>query len=492
LADITLVNLNMLYIRYFDTIDREKHVPLGPLYVVSALEKAGFTVDFRDYQLVEAEDPFDSKVMADFLSYPAPVLGISTMTNLLPFTILAMKEFKERHPDVTVILGGVGTKSIESEILKEFPWIDIIVRGEGEITSVELMKCLKNGGDLKKVPGISFRENGSVIENRDQRRIENLDDIDFPAFHKINLRDYRGYGVITSRGCPYPCTFCSVAPIWGLKPYLRSNESIISEMKYLHEKAGVNLFLFQDEFFLASPARALAFSKELQKTGLSVKWKAFGRVDLTNRETMEAMARSGCIELRFGIESGSDKVLRLTKKGFTSEEATKTITEAVQIFPRVDTFFVWGFPFEDMEDFYQSVFQMISFRMMGARILPSLLSLLPQTEIYREYKDKTELEFCEDLFPEYMITGHEISNFINVSIADKYKHIFEFIKKYPGLFPGFFHIDLKSNVFPKLEVLRQYGFYPPDLKRDEDSECCAAHSPDIIDKERSVLSRPGD
>ena len=488
MADITLVNMNMLYIRYFDTIDREKHVPLGPLYVTKALENAGFSVDFRDYQQVDAEDPFDSKVIADFLSDTAPVLGISVMTNLMPFTILALKEFKERNPDVTVVLGGVGTKAIEREVLEEFPWIDVIARGEGEITSVQLLECLKKGGDLRKVPGISFRENGSVFENEEQKRIENLDEISFPAFDKIDLSLYKGYGVITSRGCPYPCTFCSVAPIWGLKPFLRSNESIISEMKYLNEKAGVTLFLFQDEFFLASPQRALSFSEDLKKAGLSVKWKAFGRVDLTNRETMEAMAKSGCIELRFGIESGSDKVLKLTKKGFLSEASTKVITEAVQIFPRVDAFFVWGFPFEEMEDFYQSIFQMISFRMMGARILPSLLSLLPQTEIYRDYKDKVKLEFCEDLFPEYMITGHEISNFINVSIADKYKYIFDFIKKYPRLFPGFFHIDPENNVFPKLEVLRQYGFYPPDLKRDEDVESCGAHSPDIV--ERSVLSRP--
>lgn len=477
--DITIVNLNMLYIRYFDTIDKELHVPLGPLYITSALEKAGFSVDFRDYQLADPEDPFDSKAMADFLSNPAPVLGVSSMTNLLPFTILAMKEFKERYPDVTVVLGGVGTKAIEKMLMEEFPWIDIIVRGEGEITSVELLRCLTSGGDLRKVPGITFRAGEEVIENPEQIRITDIDLIDLPAFHKIDIKKYKGYGVITSRGCPYPCTFCSVAPIWGLKPVIRSNESVISEMKYLHEKAGIKLFLFQDEFFLSSPQRALSFSEDLFKSGLSVKWKAFGRVDLTTRETMEAMAKSGCIELRFGIESGSDKVLKLTKKGFTSEDATRVVTEAVQVFPRVDTFFVWGFPFETMDDFYQSVFQMISFRMMGARILPSLLSLLPQTEIYREYKDKSELEFCEDLFPEYMITGHEISNFINVSISHNHRHIFDFIKKYPYLFPGFFHIDLKNNVFPKLEVLRQYGFYPPDLVRDEESECCAAHSPEI-------------
>ncbi len=477
--DITVVNLNLLYIRYFDTIDRERHVPLGPLYITSALEKAGFSVDFRDYQMVSAEDPFDSKVMADFLENPAPVLGVSAMTNLLPFTILALKEFRKRYPEVTVIIGGVGTKAIEKEVLSSFPWIDIIVRGEGELTSVELLKTLKNGGNLNDIKGITFREKGHIIENPDRERITDLNSSLWPAFHRINLSDYKGYGMVTSRGCPYPCTFCSVAPIWGLTPYFRSDESIISEMKYLHDKSGVKLFLFQDEFFLSSQKRVLSFCKSLKESGLNIKWKAFGRIDLTDRTTMEQMADAGCIEIRFGIESGSDRVLKITKKGFTSEESAKVITEAVQIFPRVDAFFVWGFPFEDMEDFYQSVFQMISFRMMGARILPSLLCLLPQTEIYKEYKDKAALEFCENLFPEYMITGHEVSNYINISISDKYRHIFNFIKKYPHLFPGFFHIDLKNNIFPKLEILRQYGFYPSDLSKETDTESCGAHSPVI-------------
>jgi len=446
LYDITLINLNMLYIRYFDTIDRERHVPLGPLYIATALENAGFAVDFRDYQMVSADDPFDSKVMADFLSDPAPILGVSAMTNLLPFTILALKEFREWHPHIKIILGGVGTKAIEKEILSEFPWIDIIVRGEGEITSVELMKSLKNGGDLTGIKGITYRQKGNVVENPDRPRISDIDSISFPAFNKIDLSMYRGYNMVTSRGCPYPCTFCSVAPIWGLTSYFRSDESIISEMKYLNNKAGVKLFLFQDEFFLSSNKRVKSFCKALKESGLDVKWKVFGRVDLVDRETMDEMVRAGCIEIRFGIESGSDKILQLTRKGFNAEEATEVVSEALQCFPRVDTFFVWGFPFEDMDDFYQSVFQMISYRMMGARILPSLLSLLPQTEIYKEYKDKAELQFCEDLFPEYMITGHEISNFINVSISEKHKYIFDFIKSYPHLFPGFFHINLKDNV----------------------------------------------
>ncbi|MGA2499013.1 MAG: cobalamin-dependent protein, partial [Tepidisphaeraceae bacterium] len=115
---LTLVNLNLLFMRYGQEIERERHVPLGCLYLVSVLEQAGFTVDFRDYQLEDSDDPFDMERFLAFMDNPAPIIGLSCMANLLPFTILAMKAIKDRYPDRHLILGGVGSKSVESLILE--------------------------------------------------------------------------------------------------------------------------------------------------------------------------------------------------------------------------------------------------------------------------------------------------------------------------------------------------------------------------------------
>jgi anaerobic magnesium-protoporphyrin IX monomethyl ester cyclase len=487
MADITLVNANMLYVRYLDSVEREYHVPLGPLYLTKALEDAGYDVDFRDYQRVESDDPFQSGTIADFMADPAPVVGVSCMTNLLPFAILGLKEFKERHPDTLVVLGGVAPMSIEEKLLQRFPWIDVISRGEGERTIVALMRAVEDGRPLDEVPGIFFRRNGEIVRTPAPERITDLDSLGFPAFHKVDLSAYDGYGMVTSRGCPYPCTFCSVAPIWGHTPYFRSNESIIAEMQFLHREAGTNLFLFQDEFFVSSKQRVVSFCEALERSGLDVMWKAFGRIDLTDRETMQAMERTGCVELRYGVESGSDRVLEKTKKGFTAAEAVEVVGEAVGIFRRVDAFYVWGFPFETMEDFHQSLFQMIAFRMQGARILPSLLCLLPQTEIYREEGLADRLEFCRELFPEYMITGHEISHSGRVSAAPEHAYLFDFIEQHPDLFPGFFHVDLENNIFPKLKMLQEFGFYPAD-EAPTDPESCGAHSPRVAGPQERMLT----
>jgi anaerobic magnesium-protoporphyrin IX monomethyl ester cyclase len=474
-ADITLVNLNMLLIRYGEGVERECHLPLGPLYLTRALENAGFSVDFRDYQMVKADEPFDVEAFLAFLADPAPVIGLSCMANLLPFTVLAARALKARYGDRTIVLGGVGPTAVEEKVLRRFPWIDVIARGEGEITGPELMRALNGAGDLSAVAGLSYRENGNIRHTPNRYRIRNLDDIPFPAFERIDLQRYDAYGMMTSRGCPYPCTFCSVAPIWNHESFSRSPHNIVQEMEHLHREAGVNLFLFQDEFFVSGKRQVLDFCRELEKSGLDIKWKAFGRVNLTDVEMMKAMAGCGCVELRFGIESGLPATAGLDH-----------IPRAIEIVPRVDVFYMWGFPFETMEDFNQTLFQMVSFRMMGARILPSVLSLLPQTEIYRELLPDTRLEFCPHLLPEFVFTGHEVLRGGTVEIPERHRPYFDLVMENPDIFPGFFLADIEGNILPKLELLRQFGFYlQPEQPEpaEPNTESCGAHSPRIAPQE---------
>lgn len=486
--DITLLNLNLLYVRYLDAVDRELHVPLGCLYLTRAIEDAGFKVDFRDYQLNDFPDPFEVPRMIEFLGKTSNVVGFSCMANLLPFTILAMQEFKRLFPDKFLILGGVGPKSVEEKIMQRFPWVDCISVGEGEKTGPELIRALKTGSDLKKVNGLVIRDlDGSIMRTAPRERISDLDQQPFPAFDKIDLSKYQGYGILSSRGCPYPCTFCSVAPVWDHHSTFRSNDAIIAEMKMLHEKAGVKMFLFQDEYFVSTKSRILDFCSKLKKSGLKVYWKSFGRIDLTDTEMMKAMAEAGCVELRFGIESGSDRILKLVKKGFSAANAVEIISQAQKIFPRVDAFYVWGFPFETLEDFHQTVFQMVMFRMMGVRILPSLLCLLPQTELFKENSELYSLDFCPELFPEYMITGHEVSTSGKFKISQNHEDKYSFIKANPDIFPGFFHMNLQENILPKLAIMRKFGFYPIDADA-ENTESCGAHSPRQVGHEIATSS----
>jgi anaerobic magnesium-protoporphyrin IX monomethyl ester cyclase len=464
-ADITLVNMNLLYIRLNDRIDYEAHPPLGLLYLISELERLNYRIDFVDYQIFPRlnpqEDPFNLDRALAYIGETAPVIGFSCMANLLPFTLLVAERLKRRHPEKKILLGGVGPFGVESLILEKFPWIDFVVRGEAESTLPRLLDALPDSERISRVPGIFYRKHdGSICRTGQAPRIRNLDILPLPAYHRLDMSCYDAFGIVTSRGCPYECSFCSVAPIWNRRTTYRSHENIIAEIRLLHETYGVKTVLFQDEFFYSSDEKILDFCNRLQASGLPVRWKCYGRVNLVSEHVMKRMAETGCIQLRFGIESGSNRVLKRVVKGFGFQEALQAVNQALSAFNSVETFFIWGFPFEPMEDFFETAIQMERFRKMGVTVLPSLLSMLPQTDIYREYRKGSyggELTLRPDLVPIYVVTGHEVVDTWN-SVPERYRDYYDFIGAHEDVFPGFFLFDYETNILPKYRVLREMGF----------------------------------
>ena len=464
-ADITLVNMNLLYINLDGRVDYEAHPPLGLLYLTAVLEQKGISVDLVDYQVLPrvrpGADPFDLDTALDYIGETAGIVGFSCMANLLPFTLLVAQRLKELHPEKTILLGGVGPFGVETRILELFPWIDVVVRGEAEATLPLLLGALPDGERLAQVPGIFYRlPDRSIRQTAEARRITDLDRLPLPAYHRLDMAAYDAFGIVSSRGCPYGCRFCSVAPIWDRKTTYRSHDSIIAEIRLLHETWGVKTVLFQDEFFYSGEAKILDFCDRLKASGLPVRWKCYGRVNLVTEKAMRRMAEAGCTQLRFGIESGSDRVLKRVVKGFQFRDALRSVTQALGIFESVETFFIWGFPFEEMEDFYETALQMARFRQMGVTVLPSLLSMLPQTDIYREYRKGGyggALALVPELVPIYVVTGHEVVDTWN-RVPDRYRAYYDFIGAHEDVFPGFFLFNHETNVLPKYEALREMGF----------------------------------
>lgn len=465
LADLTLVNVNLLRFNLSGRIDHEVHPPLGLLYLVSVLERAEYAVDYVDLQLHPLErpdeDPFDLAQAAAWIGEVSDVVGLGCMVNLLPFTLLLAKVIKTRNPQVKIVLGGVGPFGVEEKILTEFPWIDVVVRGEAEDTILELLPALRGHLPLDAIQGISFRNlNGVVVRNLDRPRILDLDTIPFPAYHRLDIRHYNAFNIVTNRGCPYPCTFCSAAPIWNRKTTCRSHENVIAEIRHLHETYGVNHVLFQDEFFYTTERRMLDFCDQLIASGLNVTWKCFGRVNLVTEKAMRRMAEAGCIQLRFGIESGSDRVLKHVSKAFDTRQANAAVALAKGIFPSVETFFMWGFPFEDMDDLFRSAIIMERYRDMGVHVLPSLLSLMPQTRIYQDFLAghyPGRLTLHPELVPIFVVGGFEILG-RETTIQDQHQIYYDLVAEHPDIFPGFYLLDYEDNIRPKMDVMQSLGF----------------------------------
>jgi radical SAM superfamily enzyme YgiQ (UPF0313 family) len=181
-------------------------------------------------------------------------------------------------------------------------------------------------------------------------------------------------------------------------------------------------------------------------------------VDLVDEELLSAMAAAGCIDLRFGIESGSDGVLGQVRKGLKGPATIDAVSKACEIIDEVHLFYIWGFPFETMDDFHETLFQMVSFRMMGAEIVPLLFCRLPQTELCDG--DLEGLELAPDLMCESLTSGVEVFHHSHIEIRPAQRAVFDLIREHRDVFPGFFHRDLDTRIRPKLRELQELGFYP--------------------------------
>jgi anaerobic magnesium-protoporphyrin IX monomethyl ester cyclase len=434
---ITLVN-------FVPALEGETTTPLGPLYVTSILENAGYEVDFRDYQLVLYQNPLTQKSILDFLSDTHDTVGVSCYFNTLPFVLLSLQKVKTEYPEKTIILGGPGPTSVAEKIVQRFPFIDILVKGEGEHTVSDIAK----GVPHKDIKGIVYQSHGKVIKNPPRERI-NLDTLPFPAYDKIDFSQYDNAGIITTRGCPYHCTFCEVAPLWEHHTERRSVSNVISEIKMLHHQYGVKSIHINDDTFVLSRKWVIDFCNHLKTENLDITWRCLGRINLMDEDLLSIMADAGCTGIQYGIESGSDRILNLIGKQITVQQIKKVMELSVDHIKNVSSSFIWGFPFETMDDLYETIYLMGVLAKMGCHIKFFFLSPLPLSPLYKKYS--SQLKFDEKL----------VSNLLFGVVKDKIppgekEQILLMITQNPDIFPGFFHIHT-PDVDKKYSVLKEAG-----------------------------------
>ncbi len=439
MADITLVNLSY---SFKEREDPDSLVPLGCLYLAAALEQNGYQVDFRDYQFVSRRQPFKTVSLLSFLHNSAAVVGISCCSDLLPLAIAAMKRFKDENPQKIVILGGVGPTGVADQIMEHFPFIDIVVRGEGERTVVDIMDRLGDPADLAGVQGIVYRQGGQVKKTPSRPRIQFLDREPLPAYHAVNLDNYQVLGLVTARGCPYRCGFCDAAPFWERQVVRREIEHVIREIKQCHALFPGKKIQLYDETFTLDKKWVLEFCLRLKDEGLDIQWSVMTRVDLMDEQLMAAMAGSGCFMVLYGIESGSDDVLGKMGKTYKIEEAKKKIRQSLAYF-WVWTPVIWGFPFETMEDFHLTLRFVDEVAAAGAVPLLYQLAPFPMSPLYAQYRET--LEFSRQLYE----SCHLVHN----------PEVMGLIESFPMLFSGFCHYRA-GNVPGKYPEAKNHGSIP--------------------------------
>jgi len=309
--------------------------PLGTLYIATFLKNEGFEVSVLD----QSAQSLSVKDTVDWVRQEDPdILGFSTLSSSGRTAAIIAREVKKENPDLAIVFGNYHATFNAERILETYPFVDIIVRGEGEYTSLELTKCLKNNGSLKKVMGITFRERKQIVSTPERPLLKKIDALPFPnrellpvEYHSTivgaNIAPKRFTSIISSRGCVYRCRFCGCRKfaknIW--RP--RSVENILEELRMLVGE-GYRQFLFVDDNFALNQKRAVKLCREIRKEKMDIEWICDSRVDHSSYEMLRETVRAGCIMMYFGIESANQWVLRYYNKQTTPQQAEVAVKNA--------------------------------------------------------------------------------------------------------------------------------------------------------------------
>ena len=267
----------------------------------------------------------------------------------------------------------------------------MVIREEGEKTLDELIDSNFNPD---AVNGVYFRRNREIAHNAPRELITNLDSLPFINRNFFINDPHKEDGklksvVIGSRGCPYLCTFCAAPVTSGRKIRTRSVENITDEIELLKERYGITAVHFIDNDFIYNNARILSFADELERRGTKISWRALARVDLVSkfgRAFLERIKQTGCYELVFGIESGSQRILDSVKKGTTPEQAREAVSLCKQVGIKTKAYYMFGFPTETLQEMEQTLRHAKELDTDVACFL--LVKAYPGTEMYRQLAEK--------------------------------------------------------------------------------------------------------
>ncbi|MCL5985056.1 MAG: B12-binding domain-containing radical SAM protein [Actinobacteria bacterium] len=391
------------------------NIPLGLAYIAGYLEENGYQVEILDAlasgidNIVKDREKtrvgLSKEEIYAYISQRKPdIVGISSI-----FTAYARdahdvaRIVKKVNPNAFVVFGGAHASANPEMVLRDKN-VDVIVVGEGEITFLELVKTLEEGGEVGRILGTVTRFGDKIRRNGQRPYIENLDMLPLPARHlfpmDIYIREAKSpylmrtplAQMITSRGCPQNCIFCSIHSVWGHKWRARGAKGVVDEIEFLIREYGVREISFLDDSIATSKKRMEAICDEIIKRGLDIVWTVPNGIAhwTLDKALVKKMKKSGCYRLTFGIESGNVDTRRFIRKTHDLSQATEIIRYSNKIGLWTICTFIIGFPFETVESINDTIKYAIKSDTDYALFYLSLP--FPGTELYDIYKQEGLLD----------------------------------------------------------------------------------------------------
>jgi len=391
--------------------------PLGLGYIASLLRANRISVEILDLNALQKPP----ETLWDFLkdrSYQW--IGITATTNLIPSAKKLAQIAKASIPTAKIIMGGIHPSTLPEEILS-WQEVDFVVRGEGELTALELIQ----GKAEETIKGLSYKKDGNIIHNPDREFIPNLDTLAFPAWDLLPIKNYMptlgGYkklpavSLITSRGCSGACSYCN--NFFGRKVRKRSPENVVQELEMLVKDYGIKEIYFYDDSFTEQPSKVIELCKQMVKANLNLSWSCFAQINIINQDLLRAMKQAGCHHIAYGIESGNQEILARINKKVQKEKIQEII--ALTKKEKIDLLlgFMLGLPGETKETLQETL--NFALELDPDLAIFNITTPFPGTELFRwaEKNGYLKIKTWEDydLYTVVMnlpsITEQEILNF---------------------------------------------------------------------------------
>ena len=373
--------------------------PLGILTLASVLSRAGVpSVVFDLNALIrrlyfEAPDELDGDLCRlaapAIAALPSDVFGFGTICSSYPLTLRVAQEVKRLRPEAKIVFGGPQASATDVLTLEAFPFVDAVVRGEADEILVAALEEISAALPVR-TPGVSWRDGGRIVRNANAPVVMDLDRIPDPAFHLHDAIGRSKYLPIEiGRGCPFACTFCSTNDFFRRRFRMRSPARVIAEMDRLHALYGVAEFDLVHDMFTVDQRLVAGFCRAMIAHGKPYRWRCSARTDYACRELMTLMQEAGCVQVFFGVETGSQRLQKVIDKGLDVAQAAEAVETASDLGIQCTVSLIVGFPEETIEDVRDTgTFALDAARFDAATVQVGLLAALSGTPVFTANRDR--------------------------------------------------------------------------------------------------------
>jgi radical SAM superfamily enzyme YgiQ (UPF0313 family) len=351
-------------------------VPSGLFYVGAVLKENHYDVEilnWHDFQKLH------EKIKESIVSINPDVIGMSIVHANRWGGIEIAGIAKKINPDVKIVFGGIGATFLYEHLLTHFRDIDFCVIGEGEYVFLQLVQWLEKKEELipETIPGIAYRRQGKIVCNPQSNFIKNLDQLPDPS------RYFTFQHVCLSRGCPGNCTFCGSPQFWKHRVRFHSANYFVDQLERLYRK-GVTFFYVSDDTFALKKDLVIHVCEEICRRKLLISWAAICRVADIDEDVLYWMRKAGCVQISYGVESGSEKIRKYLNKPIKPEMFKKafSMTTAHGILPRA--YFIYGCPEETWDTIQETLDLIRDIKPLAAVFY--ILDIFPGTELYKDWQ----------------------------------------------------------------------------------------------------------